>query len=146
MRPCHLTNQMFRYLEGMSNLGGYQTLVTWTKRLGGPKRATFLTFSAIAGTSVIGTKACDWVRGQLRKQDDTAATQAASGSTSEKDLRVYTVHDEVDCGEGLVLEPADTFVVFSRDRDTAFIRVRGRADNPFAVSAQLLANASDFEF
>lgn len=136
---------MFRYLEGMSNLGGYQTLVTWTKRLGGPKRATFLAFSVVAGASVIGTKASDWVRGQLRKQDDTAATQTASGSTSEKDLKVYTVHDEVDCGEGLILKPTDTFVVFFRDEDTVLIKVIGHANSPFAVSAQQLSNASDFE-
>lgn len=76
--------------------------------------------------------------------DDASSAQSANGSVSVKDLKVYTVHTETDCSKGLVLQPADTFVVFARDRDTAFIEVHGHGDNPFAVSTQLLSEASDF--
>lgn len=129
----------------MSNLGGYQTLVTWAKRLGGPKRASALVISAVAGVTVVSTKTLDRLTGRDRRLDDTSSAQSTNGSVSVKDLKVYTVHTETDCGKGLVLQPADTFVVFARDRDTAFIEVHGHSDNPFAVSAQLLSEASDFE-
>lgn len=125
----------------MSNLGFYQDVTTWIKVAGGPGRAkaallgagTALFFAGgagHAGYAKVAPRAKGWIR-RIGQPDVLA------GNT-------YTVHTAAVDDQGLAFSVDDTFAVVERDADAVIIALSSSTDNPWAVSAELLAKISDF--
>jgi hypothetical protein len=58
--------------------------------------------------------------------------------------QIFVVGSEADAGGGLILDVGDRFRALERDGESVLIEVLGNADNPYFVSAEILARISDF--
>jgi hypothetical protein len=119
----------------MSNLGAYQVMTTLAKRVGGPcilMVLTMVTGWAIGRSTEAGGKT---IRRRLRQH-----SQNSTFSTRE----IFTVTAETTCGSGLILRKNDKFRVLERDDDAVLVEVMGDAENPYFVSAEILAKISNF--
>ncbi|MEU8272225.1 hypothetical protein AB0B89_34370 [Sphaerisporangium sp. NPDC049002] len=121
------------------NLGGYQTITTVIKSLGGPTKATVIVGSVVAtsGYAVLrgaeaGVKKV--VKAALAKRNAPCAT---------KD-QVFEVISDGEDGSGLRLSVGDEYHVMECDGDAVQIEVLGDADNPYFVSAEFLRSVSGF--
>ncbi|SDT66900.1 hypothetical protein SAMN04489716_5402 [Actinoplanes derwentensis] len=124
----------------MSNLGGYQLMTTFAKKLGGPRNlglAVALVGAVVLRVSEAGVKAA--VRkGKSVKEMFDARAEAATTS------QVYRIAEDADAGGGLTLRGGDEFRVLARAGDAILIEVIGNANNPWHVSGNLLTSISDF--
>ena len=123
----------------MSNLGGYQTITTIFKALGGPGKAMGI---IIGGTLAIGGVAGSFVPSAVKRAKAAIKKRTASSPTTGQ---IYTVHTG---GVGDRSEPklraGDQYRVLERDGDAVLIEVLGNANNPYFVSGEMLATTSDF--
>lgn len=133
----------------MSNLGGYQTITTLIKRVGGPEAAVKLVGAAgvllfaVGGAAYAGVqKATPAVKQKAQQLFDK--WQSRSGRLDELAGRTYTISSEVEDEQGLVFEVGTVFRVLEKDGDAVLIEIDGNIDNPWFVSADLLAQISDF--
>lgn len=119
----------------MSNLGMYQAITTWAKKLGGPKQ--FLATVAIGGYVVI----------RLSEAGIKKAVKMARSNSTEKtsdQIKVFVVHTEGKSNEGLVFNVGDKIRVLEIDQGSVLIEIIGASDNPHFVSAELLCSISNF--
>lgn len=134
----------------MSNLGGYQTVTTAIKAMGGPGKAVGMVGAvAVSGMGImyrvgvnrrakrpdgktIETKIFNSVRRKLRR------------GTAEVPAEMYTATANCNYGGGLTLHAGDTFTAGSVIDEMIYIEVIGNEDNPYLVSAQMLAQNSSF--
>lgn len=121
----------------MGNLGMYQVVVTWMKKVGGPTK-----FLAIwgGGGAVIGgvtLKIVEKVANKIKRiyVDKKTATDAAI---------VHTVSKAGSSNEGLKFEIGNQFRVLEVDGDAALIEKIGDSNNPYFVSATFLRSISDY--
>lgn len=133
----------------LSNLGGYQVITTLIKSVGGPENAKKLAVAAGGALFVAGgaayagiQKATPVVKKQAaqlfaRRQNRTGGTDELAGS-------VFTVTAAAESDQGVSFNIGDTFRVLERDADAVLIEVIGNDDNPWVISARLLAEISDF--
>jgi outer membrane murein-binding lipoprotein Lpp len=133
----------------MSNLGGYQVITTLIKRVGGPENAMKL--AAAAGGLLL-------VAGGAAHAGIQKATPALKNKTEQLFEKwrgralaidqlaesVYTITAEAESDQGVSFNVGDTFRVLERDADAVLIEVVGNDDNPWVISADLLAGISDF--
>lgn len=122
----------------MSNLGGYQKITTWAKRVGGPRNLViiFMAGGAIVGkVSEVGVKAgIGYIRGKTSKLKGNA-----------NNSKVYDVLSYGKSNEGLEFKIGDKFAVLEIDADAVLIEKIGDHNNPYFVSAQFLRTISNFE-
>lgn len=122
----------------MSNLGGYQKITTWAKRVGGPRNLViiFMTGGAIVGkVSEVGAKAgISYIKGKISKLKGHS-----------KNGEIYDVLSYGKSNEGLEFKIGDKFAVLEIDADAVLIEKIGDHNNPYFVSAQLLRKISNFE-
>lgn len=118
----------------MSNLGGYQLLTTWAKRLGGPSNLVGFIFVA-GGVTAAGGIA---IANKIIKDLDEKKQQEASAV-------VYTVTADGKSNEGLVFQIGEEFKVLEVDGDAALIEKLGDTNNPYFVSATLLREISNYK-
>lgn len=121
----------------MSNLGMYQSITTWSKKLGGPKQ--FLTAVAIGGYVVI----------RLSEAGVKKAVKIVRRNSTEKtsnQVKVFVVHTESKSSEGLIFKVGDKFSVLEIDKGSVLIEKFGESDNPYFVSAELLNSISNFNY
>lgn len=121
----------------MGNLGSYQTMVVLAKKAGGP--LVLAVGTAVSGWAVgrgaeAGGKAV-WRRVRARGRSRRVALP--------EDTASFVVSTDTDCGSGLVLHAGDRIRVLERDGDAILIELIGDADNPYVVSAEILARISD---
>lgn len=127
----------------MSNLGGYQTIVEWSKKLGGPGKliATLLTAGALGG--VVITKGGEVI---VKK-----GKQAVKSHKEKKKIRsakaavIYTVNTSKKINEGLELKEGNQFKVLAADGNAVMVELLGNDNNPYFVDANLLRSISDYE-
>lgn len=134
----------------MSNLGAYQTVTTVIKAMGGPAKATMKAVgSVVAGIGIAyrlgvntGAKRPDGNRIEIKILD--AVRSKLRRGTVKDSVQVYTATADDDYGGGLTLHTGDTFTAGRVIDDMVYIEVVGNDNNPYLVSAKLLAQNSNF--
>lgn len=134
----------------MSNLGGYQTVTTAIKAMGGPGKAG-VTVGAVAVVGMCFVYRAGVNRGVKRPDGKTIETKIFNGvrskfrrGTAEVPAEMYTATADCDYGGGLTLHAGDTFTAGPAIDEMIYIEVIGSEDNPYLVSAQMLAQNSSF--
>lgn len=133
----------------MSNLGGYQVITTLIKRVGGPENAMKLAAAAGGLLLVAGGAAHAGIQKATpalkKKAEQLIETwRSREGATGELAGSVYTVTAAAESDQGVSFDVGDTFRVLERDADAVLIELIGNDDNPWVISADLLAEISDF--
>lgn len=122
-----------------SNLGWYQLMTTWSKKIGGPKQFMGLLIGAgtLAGIGLgkLGHGLINFVSEKLEEKNRLAEATI-----------VHTVDKEQCSNEGLLFKAGDQFKVLERDGDAALIEKIGDGNNPYFVSAKFLCSISDYSF
>ena len=121
----------------MSNLGLYQTMTTWSKKMGGPLNlglAVLVTGYALGKTVEVGGKLI--VKG-VKKHIEKKKTANAE---------VYVVHTEGTSNDGLHFSINDRFRALEIADDAVLIEKIGNTNNPYFVSADLLHSISNFNY
>lgn len=123
----------------MSNLGGYQTITTVIKALGGPTKAVSI---ILGGTLAVGGIGGSMVPGAYKRVKAAVKNRAARNTTGQ----MFTVHTERDGDDRKEpkLRVGDQYCVLERDGDAVLIEVLGNADSPYFVSGKMLSAISDF--
>ncbi len=121
----------------MSNLGLYQSMTTWAKKLGGPLQ--LLGAVAVGGYIVIrsaeaGGKTVIRVVKKHLKPNESMITNT------------YIVHTKGISNEGLRFVAGEQFRVLEIANDAVLIEKIGDKNNPHFVSADLLHSISDFNY
>ncbi len=122
----------------MSNLGGYQTMTTVVKALGGPKKAATIVGGGLlfagAALYVGGHKVVTTVISRIKQRSEPCPTKG----------EVFTVVSDGDASNGLTLHSGDEYRVLECDGDAILVEVIGRGDNPHFVSGEFLTSVSGF--
>lgn len=117
----------------MSNLGWYQLMTTWAKKVGGPKQfmgAIFGTGAALGAVVVKGKNRIDRELNDREKKRESAI--------------IYTVLKDGIINEGLSFKVGENFRVLEYDRDIGLIEKIGDDKNPYVVSLSFLHTISDY--
>lgn len=120
----------------MSNLGLYQKITTWSKKMGGP--LNFLIAVGVCGYAVGRT-----VEALGKPIVINAKKYIENKKTANSD--VYVVHTEVLNNEGMHFTINDKFRVLGIADDAVLIEKDGDNNNPYFVSADLLHSISNFK-
>lgn len=122
----------------MSNLGGYQVVVTVIKKLGGPRSAAII---LIGGSFAVGRSAESGIK-KAFKASKAAIKKRNAACPSKGQLFKVTVDGEANIG--LKLRAGDEYRVLECDEDSILIEVLNNPDNPYVVSSQFLKTISDY--
>ena len=122
----------------MSNLGWYQVITTWSKKVGGPLNLLGIVAGVGAIGRVAGTKGVEALVGSQKKK-------AAEKEKAAELLKTYTVSKEGVSNEGLQFHVGETFKVLERDGNAVLIEKLGDDNNPYFVAAELLNEISDYK-
>ncbi|MFF3137627.1 hypothetical protein FNV62_54650 [Streptomyces sp. RLB3-17] len=122
----------------MGNLGGYQTMTTLAKKVGGPVALAVVT--AVSGWA-IGRGAEAGGKNVFRSAKAAAKKRNAPCSTKGQ---VFDVVSDGEDGKGLALRAGDQYRVMECDGEAILIEVLGGTNNPYFTSAQFLASVSGF--
>lgn len=118
----------------MSNLGLYQKITTYSKKVGGP--INFLLLVASGGYGV----------GRIIEVGIKKTVKTIKNHSKDKlSPKLYYVHSMGKSSEGLIFNVGDSYQVLERDKDAVLIKKIGDTNNPYFVSADLLYSISDFE-
>lgn len=136
--------------NSMSNLGVYQTVTTAIKAMGGPGKAVVkIGAGAVTGMVIVYRAGVNW--GSKRPDGKTIETKIFNGvrskfrrGTAEVPAEMYTATADCNYGGGLTLHAGDTFTAGPVIDEMIYIEVIGNEDNPYLVSAQMLAQNSSF--
>lgn len=124
----------------MSNLGGYQTITTIIKALGGPKKAGGI---IIGGAVAVGTVVGSFLPSPVTSVKNAIKKRAEPNTTTDRIFTVHTNHD----GDGRrepTLRAGNQYRVFETDGDAILIEVLGDPESPYFVSGVVLEKISDF--
>lgn len=122
----------------MSNLGWYQVITTWSKKVGGPLNLLGIVAGVGAIGGVAGTKCVEALVGSQKKK-------VAEKEKAAELLKTYTVSKEGVSNEGLQFHVGETFKVLERDGNAVLIEKLGDDNNPYFVAAELLNEISDYK-
>ena len=122
----------------MSNLGWYQVITTWSKKVGGPLNLLGIVAGVWAIGGVVGTKGVEALVSSQKKK-------AAEKEKAAELLKTYTVSKEGVSNEGLQFHVGETFKVLERDGNAVLIEKLGDDNNPYFVAAELLNEISDYK-
>lgn len=118
----------------MSNLGGYQTLTTIAKRLGGPGRliiATMVSGYVVIRVAEVAGKTVYEKINEFKKENLTK-------------VKEFIVNLDATDEQGLVFKKGDHFKVLESDGDAVLIELIGDEHNPYFVSGDFLKKISDY--
>lgn len=121
----------------MGNLGSYQAMTSLAKKVGGPVALAAVT---AASGFLVGRAA----EVGFKRAGNSWVARIKKVVSARESSETFTVGTEADCGAGLTLHAGDEFRVLERDGESMLIEVLGNADNPYVVSAEILARVSDF--
>lgn len=123
----------------MSNLGDYQILTTFAKKVGGPKNLIGMTFLGGAAVGITGYKCLKRITNKIREK-----IKSSENETIDKDEAIYTIHKDGVTNEGIELKIGDIFRVLESDNDAILVEIIGRENNPYFISRELLFDISDY--
>lgn len=107
----------------MSNLGRYQDITRWSKKLGGS--TNFLLVVAASGYAVLRPTEA------VIKKGIHKAKKHFPEKGKKSNTRVFTVKTSGTSNEGIVLKEVDMFKVLERDGDSCLIEIIGNKNNPY---------------
>lgn len=122
----------------MSNLGWYQIIVEWSKKVGGPQNLIALIASggmAIGGTAVAGGS---FLKKVIDKKLEDKKRQAEA-------TIIHVVKKDGTSNEGLAFFEGDKFRILEIAGDAALIEKIGDENSPYFASVKFLGMISDFE-
>lgn len=126
----------------MGNLGGYQTMTTLVKALGGPAKAV------IKGAVVVGVAGYGVIR--LAEVGGKKLVNGAKKSFANRRAgswligQSFTVHTEGTSEGGLNFKVGAKYIVLEHDDAAVLIELIGDRDNPHVVSGWFLSSISEF--
>lgn len=120
----------------MSNLGAYQKMTTWSKKMGGPK--PFLCTVAIGGYVILRTVE---LSGKIIKK----TLKKRLPYKKERPEYLYTIHTASTNDKDLNFSIGDKFNVLEIDKNVVLIEKKGDMNNPYCVSLNWLQSISDFD-
>lgn len=115
----------------MSNLGAYQTMTTWSKRVGGPFNLAAIIAIGGYGLGKLGEFGFKKVKNFKNKKD--------------KPIAVYSILSHSVSNEGLVFNIGDQIRILESDKEVVLIEKIGDLNNPYYVSADLLRSISNYK-
>lgn len=118
----------------MSNLGLYQKMTIYAKKVGGP--INFLLLIASCGYGV-----GKMIEGGIKK----SVKIIKNHSNDKTSIKLHHVHSECTCSGGVNFKTGDSYIILERDKDAVLIEKIGDTNNPYFVSVDLLRSISDFE-
>ncbi len=115
------------------NLGWYQTIVTLSKKVGGPKQLIAL---LVSGGAALGIAIENLIKQLVKLAKDHSGNQEqTSDASNDEYVAVESYSDE----HGLVLAPGDTIQVISAIDDEALLVTKvGDENSPYVLSQELL--------
>ena len=121
----------------MSNLGGYQIMVSATKKVGGPKLFIGLVMAVggVIGSGITAGVNAIKNRKEKKKEENKIATTSF----------VYTVHTNGVINEGLNFKAGDRFAVLKTVGDVVLVELQGDDNNPYVVSEKILSSISNYK-
>ena len=126
----------------MSNLGGYQKLTTFAKKVGGPGNLVVLIAGSGVAVGAIAVKAGEFAV-KKGKQAIIKRKEKKNDLSIKSDL-IYAVEKEAESNEGLKFRIGDKFKVLECDGDAILIELLENDNNPYFVSEKLLKEISDY--
>ena len=121
----------------MSNLGFYQTMTTFAKKVGGPVKLVGII--AIGGYIVLRSG-----EALVKKSVKTIKTRLDSKKLQIEDSKVYEVITDSEDKNGVKLYIGDKFRILESDGEAVLIEKIGDNNNPYVVSATFLSSISNF--
>lgn len=118
----------------MSNLGLYQQLTTWSKKVGGPEKLIAL----FMGSGYIIGKSSELVLKKVVK------TVKKSNKKEKQLTKIYTVIANGKSNDELTFNIGDKYKVLESDGKSVLIEKIGDTNNPYFVSADFLSSISNF--
>ncbi|MGH3653279.1 hypothetical protein [Glutamicibacter sp.] len=125
----------------MSNLGGYQMIVTFVKGVGGPKKAGMMAIGAATALYAAGVASGPAVKDRI---DILKEKFKSRSMRNEGQVRTFVVRTGACDDNGLKFEVDDQFLVLECDDDSVLIELLGSNSNPHIVSGLFLANISAY--
>lgn len=123
----------------MSNLGGYQKMTTWAKKVGGSKNLVAILLASgavIYKVGEVGVKEGIKIIKSCNKGKEKIAIDADN---------FYVVKSYGKSNEGLEFNAGDRYKVLESDEDAILIDKIGDSNNPYFLSSDFLRSISDFE-
>lgn len=108
----------------MSNLGGYQKLTTFAKKVGGSRNLVVLIAGSGVALGAIAVKAGE-LAVKKGKQVITKRKEKNNDSSIKFDM-IYTVEREAESNEGFQFKSGDSFRVLECDEDALLIELSGK--------------------
>lgn len=121
----------------MSNLGMYQKITTWSKKVGGPARLVL----CVAGVGYVVGKA---VEIPVKKGIKYIKSRINTKLQTQPDQATYTVVNTSQSNEGVEFCEGTKFRVWARDKDSVLVEIIGDDNSPFYVSYDWLHSISDY--
>ena len=122
----------------MNNLGWYQVITTWSKKVGGPLNL----LGIVAGVGALGGVAV------TKGIEALVASQKKKAIEKEKVAelsKTYTIIKDGVSNEGLQFHVGETFKVLERDGNAVLIEKLGDDNNPYFVASEFLNGISDYK-
>ncbi len=118
----------------MSNLGLYQQMTKWSKKVGGPEKFIALLMGSGyiigKGTELVVKKAVKIIK--------------KSNKREKQPIKIYTVIANGKSNDDLEFNIGDKYRVLEADGKSILIEKIGDANNPYFVSADYLSSISNF--
>ena len=108
----------------MNNLGWYQVITTWSKKVGGPLNLLGIVAGVGALGGVAGTKGIEALVASQKKKAIEKEKVAELSKT-------YTIIKDGVSNEGLQFHVGETFKVLERDGNAVLIEKLGDDNNPY---------------
>ena len=121
----------------MNNLGWYQVITTWSKKVGGPLNLLGIVAGVGALGGVAGTKGIEALVASQKKKAIEKEKVAELSKT-------YTIIKDGVSNEGLQFHVGETFKVLERDGNAVLIEKLGDDNNPYFVASEFLNGISDY--
>ena len=121
----------------MGNLGWYQIVTTWSKKVGGPLKLLAIVFGGgtlFGGGTTLG----------IQKIKKAILKNLEEKRRSEESAVIYTVKCDGQSNEGLRFKEGEQFKVLETDGDAGLIEKIGDSNNPYFVSLKFLHSISNY--
>ena len=116
----------------MSNLGLYQKMTTWAKKVGGPVQLFGIV--AVGGYCVLRTVEAGGKT--VKKHMDSSVKNSTD---------IFTIHSDGITNDGIRFEVRDKFRILEIADEGALIEKINDENNPYFVSISFLKSISDYE-
>lgn len=120
----------------MSNLGLYQKMTTWAKKVGGPVQLFGIV--AVGGYCVLRTV-------EAGGKTIVKTVKKHMDSSVKNSTDIFTIHSDGITNDGIRFEVRDKFRVLEIADEGALIEKINDENNPYFVSISFLKSISDYE-